>query len=71
MPFVCISKGEIIGIDSNSGGYPWRSNYIQGYRFWNTREEAEKYASIWTNGANDSYGYSDMIVKEVELVFKP
>lgn len=41
------SQGRMIGTDQPSGGYPWRPSTLSGVKFWNTREEAEKYAAIF------------------------
>ncbi len=68
--YVCVSKGDLIGIDDSSGGYPWRikkdhtDSTLHGVKFWpyNTKglQEAQKYADIWNRST--SYGFEDMEV---------
>lgn len=48
--------GGYIGVDHNSGGYPWLpNNPFYGAKFWNTKDEAEKYMNMFCNAGPGTY----------------
>lgn len=59
--WVCVSKGELVGIDNASGGYPWRPTSLAGVNFFDTIKEAQKYCDVWNKGdGTDSSDFADM-----------
>lgn len=47
--FVFITRnGNFIGVDSNSGGYPYVTNHINQVHMWGSTQEAFKYEMMFT-----------------------
>lgn len=43
--YVCVDvDGNMQGVDMPSGGYPFKTNDLNGVRFWLTKEKALDYA---------------------------
>lgn len=56
--FVVVDKdGDIIGIDSASGGYPYKAFNINTIKIWDKVIDAAKYTSIMNSG---SYGHFEV-----------
>lgn len=70
--FVMVSERHMCGIDSNSGGYPYRAEPIQdpqslhGVKFWNEKElkEANEYMAHW---AGKGGIFDDIRLKEFKF----
>lgn len=45
--FVIIWDGKPIGLDTASGGYPFKTSYPGSVKYWETRESAQKYADMF------------------------
>jgi hypothetical protein len=44
-------NGVWVGVDQNSGGYPFETDYLQSVRIWNDKVEAESYCEkFWERG---------------------
>ena len=54
--FVILWDNQPVGLDSGSGGYPFKTEYPGQVLYWATREEAEKYRQLF-------YGYNWRIVE--------
>jgi len=39
--------GKYVGVDSSSGGYPSVTDYPLGIHLWHSREDAERYRSMF------------------------
>ena len=66
--WVCVSKGQFVGVDQSSGGYPWRPSGLYDVDFWHSLIEAEDYCRHWNKGdGEDHYGFGDM--KPMEFHF--
>jgi hypothetical protein len=55
-----------VGLDSDSGGYPYKTSLPSQVKYWETKEEAQKYIDIMQRGS--SYGFNN--VKIVEIQFR-
>lgn len=56
------NEDNFIGLDKNSGGYPFVVFHPDQIRWWLSREDAEAYISHWPND-----GYSIFEVKQLVL----
>lgn len=64
--FVIIWNGQPIGLDSDSGGYPYKTEYAGSVKYWATREDARKYLDVFAS--SPSYGfYAQAIIQEVQF----
>lgn len=45
--FVIFWDNMPVGLDSNSGGYPFKTENPNQIKYWNTRDEAEKYCIMF------------------------
>lgn len=59
--YVIIWDGLPVGVDQNSGGYPFKTKDANLVRYWGDLVEAEKYISIFL-----SYNYNWQ-VKEIQF----
>jgi hypothetical protein len=68
--FCCQDKeGNLIGVERNSGGYPWVPDGLLGIQFWSRQSDAEDYANVlnWKHRRNNSEPIELTVVK-VQLV---
>lgn len=65
--FVIIWNGEPIGLDSNSGGYPHKTDYAGSVKYWNTREEAQDYIDIMTMKETSSTYINNYSIVEIQF----
>ena len=66
--FVIEWDGKVVGIDSNSGGYPYKTDSPGSAKFFRTRKEAEHYIGLFTTSL--SLGFYGPMVRVVEIQFK-
>lgn len=50
-------EGQILGLDVDSGGYPWIPSSISGWHFWESAERAEQYMKSFGEGT----AYAEMV----------
>lgn len=66
--WVILWNNEPVGLDTNSGGYPFKTIYPSQICYWNKKEEAQRYLDTMTmNGISSSYINNYQIV---EIQFK-
>lgn len=64
--FVILWNNQPIGLDSNSGGYPFKTENPNLIYYWSTRKAAQEYADIMTmKGKSITYSYFD--VREIQF----
>jgi hypothetical protein len=57
--YVCVNeKGELMGLDRDSGGYPFIAPNLNWVHFWTKKEDAEKYANIGTKLIVKEFNYN-------------
>lgn len=66
--YVLIWNGQPVGVDSNSGGYPFKTDSPSQVRYFDSREEAEKYLRVFENSR--SYGFYTPMVEIHEIQFR-
>lgn len=59
--------GRLIGLDDNSGGYPWKPSHPQHVKLWDTKKAAIDYCEVmgWRR-PSDSYGALSWEIVEIE-----
>jgi hypothetical protein len=57
--FILLWNNKPVGIDQNSGGYPYKTDYPGSVKYWETREKAQHYADMFIE--------ERMIVKEIQF----
>ena len=66
--FVILWDNKPVGLDADSGGYPYKTDYPGNVRYWLKREDAEKFLDVFAR--SPSYGFSVPRVKIVEIQFR-
>lgn len=59
--FVIIWNGKPVGLDSASGGYPYKTDVPCQVKYWDSREEAQKYMDVF---ASNGYHWE---IKEIQF----
>jgi len=55
------TTGEFVGIDNNSGGYPFKTKDWRSARLWRTIAEAKEYRKMFS----DTYTHGGWKIKEI------
>jgi len=66
--YVIVWDGHWVGVDRDSGGYPFRTG-LWGARFWSTQREAADYIHVFQRSGETRY--QDMQVCEFSFTVKP
>jgi hypothetical protein len=54
--WVILWDNEPVGLDSNSGGYPFKTSIPEQVKYWKSKNEAQKYLDIMTmKGTSQTY----------------
>ena len=54
--WIVLSGGTPIGLDRDSGGYPYKTLHPSSIKYWDTKEKAEDYVNVMTRGVDkDTY----------------
>lgn len=65
--FVIIWDGKPVGLDSNSGGYPFKTEYAGNIKYWVTRKEAQDYINIMTMKETSSTYMNHYSIVEIQF----
>ncbi len=69
--YVCQTKaGNLIGIDRDSGGYPFKASSLNEVAFFISKDEAERYAHVFRNSSAGMSEYAGMTVKEFKFTLE-
>lgn len=64
--FVNAKNGMCIGMDQDSGGYPYETSYPGSVHFWTSKKDAEYYYSMFPDEdwiLHKFYGFDSEVVK--------
>jgi len=64
--FVILWDNQPVGLDRNSGGYPFKTNHPSQVEYWNSMKEAQTYVDTMQRGAS----YRFIHVQIVEIQFR-
>jgi hypothetical protein len=68
--YVCVtSNGSLIGVDIQSGGYPFIAVSLHWVEFWLDPVKAQEYADLWKNSS--MVEFQGMTVKEFHWQLTP
>lgn len=62
---VILWDNEPVGLDSPSGGYPFKATDPGSVKYWQSRELAESYIAVMQRGS--SYGFKNVRVVEIQF----
>lgn len=48
---------KFVGVDQNSGGYVYFSDFLGNAEIWSDKLVAEDYKNVWVREGNKTYGY--------------
>lgn len=64
--FVILWDNRPVGLDANSGGYPFKTDHAALVKYWDTKKEARHYIDIMQRGES----YKFLNVKIIEIQFR-
>ena len=57
--------GSFVGIDDSSGGYPYKTSYPSGIKWWTNTKEAERYIQMFPDKGFKLYRVVHLVIQEV------
>jgi len=66
--WVILWNNQPVGLDSDSGGYPYKTDYPGNVKYWATQKEAQDYVDIMTmKGSSSTYSVSSFRIVEIQF----
>lgn len=65
--FVILWDGLPVALNSDSGGYPFKTNSINNVKFWESKEKAQEYINVMTMKETSSTYMNHYSIVEIEF----